>query len=152
MDLGPCDHRRSARIQRSSRCHASCKTDTVWEHSSTRRKYVDILRLNRGAPYLGLALLSPNVTRAHYTRGPSTCEPSATWRPTRAPTWTVRVASCHASAPLAPCVGRPGSATWPKCHVAPRVGPARHVSRRLTTSAPTGNKTPFFAILLIENT
>ena len=143
MDSGPRDHRRSTRIQRSSRCHASCKKDTVLEHSPTWRKYVDILRLNREAPYLGIALPSPNVTRAHYTRGPSTCEPSATWRPTRAPTWTVRVASCHASSPPAPRMGRPGSATRPQCHVAPRVGPARHVSRRLATSAPTGNKTPF---------
>ena len=51
VDSGSCDHHRSAQIQRSSRRHASCKTETVWEHSPTRRKYGDILRLNSGANY-----------------------------------------------------------------------------------------------------
>ena len=50
VDSGPRNLFRSARIQRSSHRHASCKTETVWEHSPTRRKYGDILRLNRGAP------------------------------------------------------------------------------------------------------
>ena len=120
----------------------------MWEHSPTRRKENPLARINRGvnSPINCLCPLSYR-----------TC----TWRPTRAPTWPSGlpatwlrppcVASCHASTPPAPRVGRPGSATWPQCRVAPWVGPARHVSRRLATSAPTGNKTPFFALLLIEN-
>ena len=114
---------------------------TVWEHSPTRRKENPLARINRGvnSPINYLCRLSYR-----------TC----TWRPTRTPTWPSGllatwlrppcVASCHASAPPAPCVGCPGCATWPQCRVAPLVGPARHVSRRLATSAPTGNKTPFF--------
>ena len=65
MDSGPRDHRHSARIQCYSRCHASCKKDTVWEHSPTRRKYVDTLRLNRGAP-----LFRHSVTVPQCYQGP----------------------------------------------------------------------------------
>ena len=123
----------------------------MWEHSPTRKKKRENLRLNRGAPlgyhsvtvppcYHGPLYLWPLHLRTLMPHG----------APHRRPRGPVRVASCHASAPLAARVGRPGSATWPQCRVAPRVGPARHVSRRLATSAPTGKKSPFFAILLIE--
>ena len=45
--------------------------------------------------------------------------------------------SCHVAAPLcASCAAHPGSATWPQCRVAPRGGPARHVSRRHVTLVP----------------
>ena len=36
----------------------------MWEHSPTRRKYRDKSRINRGAPFLSIALSSPHVTRA----------------------------------------------------------------------------------------
>ena len=90
VDSGPRDLCRSTRIQRSSHRHASCKTETVWEHSPTWRKYRDILRLNRGAP----PPFKHSVTVPQCYQGstipvgpPSTYLP-ATWRPTRAPTWT----------------------------------------------------------------
>ena len=111
----------------------------MWEHSLTRRKENPLARINRGVNSL-INCLCPLSYRREKRKS------SATWL--RPPC----VASCHASAPPAPRVGHPGSATWPQCRVAPWVGPARHVSRRLATSAPTGNKTPpFFTILLIEN-
>ena len=81
------------------------------------------------------------LTRAHYTRRPSICEPSyATWRPSWCPRGPVRVASCHASAPSAPRAGR----SW-LCHVAsvprrihplvPRATSARRLGP-LATSSP----------------
>ena len=71
VDSGPRDHRRSARIQRSSRRHASCKTETVWELSPTWRKYGDILRLNRGAHYIiSLATSGTRATSAYGACGP----------------------------------------------------------------------------------
>ena len=84
------------------------KVKTVWEHSPTRRKTCEISRLNRGAP-----LVTNCVTRAHYTRGPSPCEPShATWRPSRASTWAhPRGLLPRISATCASC-GPPGL-----CHV-----------------------------------
>ena len=99
-DSSPRDLCRSARIQRSSRRHASCKGKTVWEHSPTRKKKRKITRLNRGTDSPINIVLSPSIS-------------SHTWRPTRRPRGPVRVASYHASAPPAPRAGHPGSAMWP---------------------------------------
>ena len=50
MDPGPRDRRPRREIQRTSCLHVTCKREIVWEHSPTRRKYWDTLRLNRRAP------------------------------------------------------------------------------------------------------
>ena len=78
---------------------------------------------------------------SHYTRGPSLFKP-ATWRPTRAPTWTRVVAWPHTVRLLRPAWATHGSATWPQRRVAPvrwsrapRVTPLLGL---LTTSAPAG--------------
>ena len=86
---------------------------TVWEHSPTRRKRWKILRLNRGVD----SPINRGVDSLYY-------------QPTRGACTGIRVASYHVSAPPAPRAGHPGSTTWPQCRVAPRGGPARHVSRR----------------------
>ena len=86
------------------------KGKTVWEHSPTRKKNRENPRLNRGAPFVDIALPSPTITRA----------PLCPWALLVrtllchvASLLGVRVASCHASAPPAPHAGRP----W-LCHVA----------------------------------
>ena len=102
-------------------------------------------------PYLTIALLSPHVTRVHYTRGPSTYDPRHV-----APLTGIRVARLRGSLP------RVSAACAPRgplglCHVAsaprrtlrqsrvprqPPPRPTRHVSiRRLWTKIP-----PFFVI------
>ena len=119
-------------------------------HGIEKREIVSI-KLGRGNTF---ALLPQTPNQGSLTRGPSKCQPPpphATWRPSRASAWT-HVASCHVSAPLAPRVGhaRP-------CHVASvprriRAGPARHISpMRHVSPWSCGNKTTFFAILIMKN-
>ena len=107
-----------------------------------------------------IALLPQSYYQGPLTRGPSNCQPPATWCPTRAFAWTRvdRVAFCHASVPPAPptrCVGLAGSATWPCMPRRIRAGPARHVSfaRLVSIYVPRHPralwiKQPFFAILI----
>ena len=105
----------------------------VWEHSPTRRKENPLARINRGVN-------SP--INCHY--------------PLLLP--NIHVATWPASLPLG--CARPGAPPARATRALPRglgaasqpgLGPACHVSPRLATSAPTSYKTPFFAILLIEN-
>ena len=152
MDCGPCDRRLCLDLRRVRCGHITCKRRTLRDFSPKRIKKKEMARLNREAPNAIIALPSPQCYQ-----GP--LYPWALHLQTLchvAPHTSAHVdRSCgllpRVSATCAP-LGRPGTATWPQCRVAPWVGPARHVSRRLATSAPTGNKTPFFAILLIENT
>ena len=139
MDSYPRDRRLCLDLRRVRCGHVTCKVRTVWEHSPTRRKENPLARINRGvnSPInCHYPLLLPNMHVA-----PHTGAQVAEWPP------------CHLAAPAlcASCAGHPGAATWPQCRVATQVGPACHVSCRVATSAPTSNKTSFFAILLIEN-
>ena len=79
-------------------------------HSPTRRKWWDKTQLNRGTQ------VSTNCVTAPLSyQGPT----MPMGPPTTTPLTSVRVASCHASAPPAPRAGHPGFATWPQCRVAP---------------------------------
>ena len=139
-------HAISAVLIESDARHAStspAKGKTCVGHSPTRKKYRDTARLNRGAQLsINCVTAPPILPRSHYTCGPSICElPQATVTPLT----SVRVASCHASAPPAPRAGHLGSATWPQCRVAPQGGPARHgqhLQLPLATSASAANN-PF---------
>ena len=137
--------------------HAStspAKGEICVGHSPTWKKYRDTTRLNRVAQSLSNCVTAPSLLP-----GPTipVGPPHANPHPPRGaphgrPRGPVPMASCHASAPPAPRAGHPGSATWPQCRVAPRGGPARHVSARNFRS-PRQHlqvKTPFFAIFLIK--
>ena len=139
------------------------KEKTVWEHSPTRRKYGEILHLNRGAPLFKHSVTVPQCYQGSTipVGPPPTCLPCGTphGRP-RGP--RDGVASCHVAAPLcascAPC-GPPGLCLMASV---PRRTPWRSRAPRqpLATSAaawarsprqPAGNN-PFFSRFLIENT
>ena len=127
----------------------------MWEHSPTRRKENELAHINRGvnSPINCLYLLYYRNLQV----APHTGAHVAAWPPCHlaAPHTGAHVAAwppCHLAAPRAP----PARATraLPRGlspRVATRVGPARQVSRRIATSAPTGNKTPFFAIFVNRN-
>ena len=100
-----------------------------------------------------------NLTRAHYTRGPSICKPTCHVAP---PHERPRALRCRVALPprggalrlLRPAWATRGPATWPQSRVAsarwsrvPRVG---SLASPLTTSAPTG-KYPLFVVLLNNN-
>ena len=107
------------------------KGKTVWEHSPTRRKTLEILHSNRGAPLIVIVLSSPQCYQGPlypWALRLQTLLPRGA--PHERPRGPVCVASCHESTPPAPRAGRPGSAMWPQCRVAPRGSLARHVSRR----------------------
>ena len=84
VDSGPRDLHRPDRIRRPDRTGK-----TVWEHSPTRRKSWEVMRLNRGAQ------LSTNCVTAPLSyEGPTipvgppyANHPHATWRPSRASAW-----------------------------------------------------------------
>ena len=96
------------------------KGKTVWEHSPTWKKNRENPRLNRGAPFVDIALPSPTVTKA----------PLYPWA------LLVRTLLCHVASLLGvrvdlsawPPTTRQrhlrltradrGFATWPQCHVA----------------------------------
>ena len=102
VDSGPRDLVRSACIQRSSRCHVSCKTKIVWEHSPTRIKRRKRLRINREK----LSPINyPNKPLCSATRGAPHGRPRGAWPPA---IWR---------APCASCVGHTRPATWPQRHV-----------------------------------
>ena len=145
MRSTPCDQGRPDST--SVVCLRRLQGKTVWEHSPTRRKYPRLLQLNRGAP-----LCFHSVTIPPLSPGPTipVGPPHANLTCQVAPVTGVRVACCHASPPLAPRLGHLGYAKWPQCRVAPRGGPARHVSRR-SPRHPAG-KNPFFRDFKIENT
>ena len=153
MDSGPRDLRRPDRIRRPLGRHASCTGKTVWEHSPTRRKDWEITRLNRGGTIINsLRYRPPSLTRVPlYPWALQLPSLPATWRPTRAPTWTRMVAWPPAACPrpvrhLRPARATRGSATWPQRRVAPtRWSRAPRVSSPappLATSSPAG-KYPF---------
>ena len=118
MDSGPRDLCRSDRIRHLFYVHVTCTGKDRVGHSPTRRKFQVLLRLNRGVDSPINFVTAPSITSLHVA--PHTGAHVAAWPP------------CHVAAPLcASYAGHPGSATWPQCRVAPRGGPARHVSRRL---------------------
>ena len=91
---------------------------TVWEHSPTRKKHRENLRLNRGAPlHYHSVTVPPLLPGPTISVGPPYAIPPARWRPTRAPTWTLVLAWPFAMwprlAPHAPRVGHPRP-----CHMA----------------------------------
>ena len=108
----------------------------VWEHSPTRIKRRERMRLNRGEDS---PINYPNISSLLRD----------TWRPTRAPT-RPRGLSAIWRGPCAFCVGHTRPATWPQCHVvtarwsrAPRQPPpgfACHVISRV----PVDQNTPLF--------
>ena len=127
VDSGPRDLGRSACIQRSSRCHVSCKTKVVWEHSPTWIKRRERLRINRGKDS---PINYPNMPLCSATRGAPHGRPRGAWPP------------CHLARPVR-LLRRPHA----PCHVAsaPRrngtVDPRATSARRLgpvATSAPPG--------------
>ena len=143
VDSGPRDLDRSARIQRSSRCHVSCKTKIVWEHSPTQIKRRERLRINRGKDS---PINYPNIFLCSATRGAPRGRPRGAWPP------------CHLARPVRLLRGPHAS-----CHVAsaPRRNDAvdlRATSARFATSAPPGParhvsspvSLPPFSIFLIE--
>ena len=104
------------------------------------------MRLNRGTDSPINILLSPSKS-------------SHTCRPTWAPTWP-RGLPATWRALCASCAGHPGTATWPQCRVATRVGPARHFTlARAPRQSPPGlgrhitcrYVKPFFCEFLIRN-
>ena len=105
---------------------------------ATRRNQRAKTRLNRGVESPINFVTIPSITSLHVA--PHTGAHVVAWPP------------CHVAAPLCTsCAGHAGSATWPQCRVAPRGGPTCHVSRHSPRQL-LHVKTPFFAILLIENT
>ena len=128
---------------------------TVWEHSPTRRKKNKTRQFKMWGAVTHLRYRPQFLTRAHYTRGPSICQPSVTWRPTRASTWTRVVAwpPCHEAAPpCTSCAPRGPRAALPRGLRAasyPCGGPAHHVSARRLPHSPRQHlqvNIPLFAI------
>ena len=108
VDSGPRDRRPLREIQRTPCLHVTCKTEIVWEHSPTRRKYWEILHLNRAAPLFKHRVTVPQC----YQGSTIPVGPPPTCLPRGAPHGHPhgprdRVASCHVTAPLcascAPC-------------------------------------------------
>ena len=137
------------RIRRSLGCHLSCKGKNVWEHSPTQVKDWEITRLNRGGANVSqLRYRPPSLTRAPlYPWALQLPSPPATWRPTRAPTWTRVVVWPPATWPrpvrlLRLTWATHGSVTWPQhCVTSVRWSRAPRVNSPLSplaTSASAG--------------
>ena len=142
VDSGPRDRRLAIRADRIWRLlcrHASCTGKTVREHSPTRRKEREMMRINRGVTS-PINCLYPSITEP--TRGAphgrprgrvaflplgAPCAPPA--RATRA---LPRGLSAASQPELVPCATSP----WP----------LSHVNRRVTLQVK-----PLFAIFLIRN-
>ena len=137
MDSGPLNRRAlldAICIQRMQRIHVTCIytiTRDIVPHGEKQR-YARIegrgaVRICVTAP---INLPGPTNLWALYLPSPCHVVPLTG-------VWVTRVASCHVSAPPAPCVGyaRPCHVASVPCRI--RVGPAHHVSVR-ATSAPRG--------------
>ena len=132
MDAGPRDRRPRREIRRTSCLHVTCKRETVWEHSPTRRKYWETLRLNRGAPlYFQLRYRPPCYQGCTIPVGPPPANPlHAMWRPSRASTWPPTTRQRHLRLARATRALPRGLSAASHLEAVPRAtsAPARHVS------------------------
>ena len=86
MDSGPRDLRHPDLIRRPLGHHTSYTSKTVCEHSSTRRKSWEVMRLNRGAQLSTNCITTPlSYQGPTIPMGPPYANhPHATWRPSQA--------------------------------------------------------------------
>ena len=152
------DLRRSASIRRPPSCHVTCKNKNRVGHSPTGKKENMFATINKGAVYAYCVTAPNNLPGPTNPWALHMRPPYRHVAPTRAPTWTVCVASCHALAPLALRAGHTRPATWPQRHVvtarwtrAPRQPVAWARSPRQLRGKPTPIFLPFLIKKILKN-
>ena len=135
MDSGPRDRGLPTRSDARRVATSPAINKIVWEHSPTRIKWRNMMRLNRG---VASPINCPHVSSMSSTRGaPHGCPRGAAWSRGHLP-------CCRAPcAPLSHVRATRGSATWPHRLVAPTTGWSRAPALPLATSSPA-SKHPFF--------